>query len=361
MKAIAFDLGRVLFDFDYNIALKKIEDKIKISKEEIIQALFFENFAEDFEEGKISPFDFYLKFKDKTGLSLGYPEFIPVWCDIFTLNKETLSLIESLKPFYKLFLISNINKLHYDFLKKNYSYVFSLFDKEILSFEVGFVKPSPYIYQYLLQQPDLSKQDLIYIDDRPDLITEAEKQGFICIQFKDVNQCREELKNLGCFIASSEELTSLNRLKDFLKEDNSALLGLGNTLKGDDSLGVKITKALKDRIALPVFEAGFTPENLSLKNFKGIKRLVVLDASPNISENFKVLNLDEVLSLAPFSTHTSLIFFHFLKRELNLDIIFLLVKAESLEFKESLSSQANIRKKAVENFFLLNFSEKGRV
>lgn len=358
MKAIAFDLGRVLFDFDYNIALKKIEGKISVSKEDIIQALFYEGFAEDFEKGEISPYDFYLKFKKKTGFWGDYQEFVPVWCDIFTLNEETVSLLEAFKPFYRLFLISNINKLHYDFLRERYPYVFALFDKEILSFKVGYTKPSPYIYKYLLE-PSLAKQELVYIDDREDLVAEAKKQGFISLQFRDINQCREALKNLGYFIPSPQELNSLDRLKDFLREDNSALLGLGNFLREDDSLGIKLCRDLKERLTLKVLEASVTPENLSLKNFKDIKRLVVLDASLNISENFQILNIDEVLSLAPFSTHTSLVFFDFLKKEFNLDIIFLVVKAEKFGLKEGLSSQAKARKEALKNFFLKNFSKSG--
>ena len=359
MEALAFDLGRVLFDFDYNLALKKIEEKIRIPKEEIIQVLFYEGFAEDFERGKVSSYDFYLKFKEKTGLALDYQEFVPIWCDIFILKEETLSLIENLKPLYRIFLISNINELHYNFLKERYPYVFSLFEKEVLSFKVGFTKPSPQIYDYLLKEAGLSKEDLVYIDDREDLIEEAKSQGFISIRFKDIEQCREELNRLGCFIPSLEERRGLERLRDFLMEENSALLGLGNSLRKDDSLGIELCRVLKNRITLKVFEGGVAPENLSLRSFREFGRLVVLDATPNISENFKVLDLEEVFSLAPFSTHTSLIFFHFLKKELNLDIIFLLVKAESFEFKEGLSSGVDRRKKVVENFFLLNFSKKG--
>jgi FMN phosphatase YigB (HAD superfamily) len=203
IKAIAFDLGRVLFDFDYNIALDKIKDKINIAPDRIIHALFHENLTDDFEKGIITGRDFYLKFKEKTGLRLSYDEFVPIWCDIFSIKEESIELVKSLRSLYRVLLISNINQLHYDFLKERYWQVFSLFEDKILSFEVKELKPSKKIYEILLAKAKSTKDELIYIDDRPDLITEAKEQGLKCIEFKDVKQCKRELKGFGCQVLFS--------------------------------------------------------------------------------------------------------------------------------------------------------------
>ncbi|MBN2120616.1 MAG: HAD family phosphatase [Candidatus Omnitrophica bacterium] len=198
LKALAFDLGRVLFDFDYNIALNKIKDKMSVSGEEVIQALFYENFADDFERGLVSGYDFYSHFKEKTSLNLDYRSFVPVWCDIFTLKEDSFSLLKSLSAIYKTFLISNINELHYQFLKKRYPQVFSLFEAEILSFQVKYTKPARQIYDILISKAGVNKEELVYIDDRADLIEEANRQGLNCIQFTDVEQCKKELLSFGC-------------------------------------------------------------------------------------------------------------------------------------------------------------------
>lgn len=197
IKVIAFDLGGVLFNFDYNIALNRMAGKMDISAEAVLKSLFIENFAEDFEAGKVKPDEFYFRFKRRTGLSSSYKEFIPLWCDIFTLNEGTVSLIKKLKLSYKVFLISNINILHYEFLKSSYPEVFSLFDGQVLSFLSGEVKPSPLIYNELLEKSSCRKEDLIYIDDREDLITSAKRQGFKSVQFVSTIRCIEELSSLG--------------------------------------------------------------------------------------------------------------------------------------------------------------------
>ncbi len=197
IKVIAFDLGGVLFNFDYNIALNKMTEKMDVSAKEVLKALFIENFAEDFEAGKVEPDEFYFRFKQRTGLSLSYKEFIPLWCDIFTLKDRTVSLIKKLKSAYKIFLISNINILHYEFLKLGYPEVFSLFNGKVLSFLSGEVKPSPLIYDELLERASCRKEELVYIDDREDLISSAENQGFKSVQFLNAGQCIEELSSLG--------------------------------------------------------------------------------------------------------------------------------------------------------------------
>ncbi|MFC1514589.1 HAD family hydrolase [Candidatus Omnitrophota bacterium] len=201
IKAVAFDLGKVLFDFDYQIALDRIKDKITIPPQSVIDALFEENFADDFERGFITPGDFYLKFREKTGFSSDYQEFVDVWCDIFTPMKETWALVESLRPFYTTLLISNINELHYHFLKQRFPYVFSLFSDEILSFAVKEMKPAPRIYDILLEKAGVAREQLVYIDDRADLIAGARAQGLNCIRFEQLGQCRRALKGFGLRLA----------------------------------------------------------------------------------------------------------------------------------------------------------------
>jgi len=57
-KVFAFDLGKVLFDFDYNIALEKIKDKIGLPMEEVIKELFDNDFGKHVAEAsKIPEFD----------------------------------------------------------------------------------------------------------------------------------------------------------------------------------------------------------------------------------------------------------------------------------------------------------------
>ncbi|MDO8489131.1 MAG: hypothetical protein Q7S42_03360, partial [Candidatus Omnitrophota bacterium] len=123
IKVILFDLGRVLVDFDHKRAAERISYFCAKSPEEIYR-LFFESEATiAFEAGKISPENFYLRVKEMLDLKLSYESFVPIWNDIFYLspkNRSTFKLVNSLRARYKTALLSNINTLHYEYLKKNF-------------------------------------------------------------------------------------------------------------------------------------------------------------------------------------------------------------------------------------------------
>lgn len=203
MYTFAFDLGRVLFDFDFNIALDKMKSKLNSSPEQIIEELFYKDFGTDFEKGLISSYEFYLKFKNSFNADIAYSEFTDIWCDIFSANTEVIALAKKLKKAYPIYLISNINKLHFEFLYQKHSDVFSLFNELILSYKVKSVKPEKKIYEYLKTICENNFENIIYIDDRQDLIAAAKKFNLKCIQFIDIHQLLLDLKNLGISIGES--------------------------------------------------------------------------------------------------------------------------------------------------------------
>ena len=196
-KVIAFDLGRVLFDFDYNIALNKIKDKINVPIERVIGELFENDFGLSFEKGLVTADKFYSHFKDTFGAALTYEYFVDIWCKIFSPKDEMIDLVRRLKADYPVYLISNINELHFDYLYQKYPQVFSLFKGLILSFKVKSVKPESLIYQTLRDTAEVEYEDIIYIDDRKDLITKAKNFNLQCLQFTGFDQLLKDLKNLG--------------------------------------------------------------------------------------------------------------------------------------------------------------------
>ncbi|MCF7907723.1 MAG: HAD family phosphatase [Candidatus Omnitrophica bacterium] len=199
-KILAFDLGNVLFKFDYTLALNKIKDRMKLSISEVIYSLYDKNFTIPFEKGLVSGEQFHKNFCDEFGINFSYSEFVDVWCKIFSPITETIELVKLLKGQYPLYLISNINQLHFEYLYQEYKQVFSLFDRLILSYEVKSVKPELKIYQTLSNISGARFSDIIYIDDRQDLIIEASKLGLNCIQFENHQQLIKSLKHLKVII-----------------------------------------------------------------------------------------------------------------------------------------------------------------
>ena len=199
IKAVIFDLGNVLVGFDHRIAVKKILRHTSKSTREIYDLFFDSPFTREFEKGGISCREFFVKVKDMLGLKIGYEEFLPIWNEIFFAKPEMERFVASLNSGRRLVLLSNINELHYEYLTAAFPYAFSLFspDKIIPSFRAGFMKPDRQIYELALSAAGVSRDEVVYVDDRLDLIEAASGYGIPSIQFKDIHQLRQEFLNLG--------------------------------------------------------------------------------------------------------------------------------------------------------------------
>lgn len=190
IKVVLFDLGRVLVDFDHRRAAERISSFCPKTAVEIYN-LFFESHATTaFEAGKISPEDFYQQVKQMLDLKLSYDSFIPIWNDIFFLspkNRSVFKLVNTLRSKYKTALLSNINTLHYEYLKKNFP-VFGVFDEIFLSFQLGLIKPDQEIYHKVIRKLNVSPQEVFYTDDRADLVESAKKLGIRGCVFTGLEQ-----------------------------------------------------------------------------------------------------------------------------------------------------------------------------
>lgn len=199
IKVLLFDLGRVLVDFDHLRAAQRISAFCSKTPRQIYD-LFFESGATiAFEAGKITPEDFYLQVKQLLDLKLSYESFEPIWNDIFFLsakNRSVFGLVNSLRAYYKTAMLSNINILHYEYLKKNFP-VFGAFDKVFLSFQLGLIKPDKEIYNSVIRDLGVSPEEIFYTDDRPELIQSAKSLGIRGCVFTDFGRLISDLRESG--------------------------------------------------------------------------------------------------------------------------------------------------------------------
>ncbi|MFH1769000.1 MAG: hydrogenase maturation protease [Candidatus Omnitrophota bacterium] len=362
MKYLAFDLGKVLFDFDFNIALTKIEDKISCRREEIIKAFFQEDFCLDFEKGLQSPYRFYEKFKEAFGANLSYDQFVDVWCDIFTPKEEMVNLISRLKTVYPVYLISNINQLHADYLKDKFPDIFNLFDRLILSCEVKSVKPEREIYQQLTKD-NCALEDIIYIDDREDLIKEAAKLNLKAVRFVDYGQVIVALEKEGVFIPYAHEAATFSLLAEKINSCKRPLLvGLGNRLRCDDMVGSCIAEELEGELKLEVYDVKEALENYldKIKRYGG-DLVVFLDMAKYKSLNsFELFSFDSLDKETFCLTHNASLklAIQYLRKEHGLDILILGIRGYNNSIGEIMSKEVMRAKSMIENFFIRNYSEK---
>lgn len=178
MKNVVFDLGRVVFAQDP--AKSTAEFKQFFS---YVSLTPMPQFWTDYDMGVLS-FD---QVAEELAAYRGVePEFAREMITIAIGKQETIrpteKLIDELKAAgYKLYVLSNMSREFIDFLRKQK--VYENFDGDVVSCEVGIVKPMPEIYDLLLERFDLNPAETIFIDDRMENVDAAAAKGIATFHF----------------------------------------------------------------------------------------------------------------------------------------------------------------------------------
>lgn len=186
IKNIIFDLGNTLLFFDFSYfynGLANREKRLNISafKKFIHQRKYDIKLM----KGMVTHRDFFKILKRKFNLKISYNDFIYLYSDIFWINypmKHFLEKLSRIKKF-KLFLVSNTDTVHINFINKNYPFT-GLIKNRVLSFRVRSVKPERKIFRYLVERYQIRPYESVVIDDMKDNLITASTLGFHTILYK---------------------------------------------------------------------------------------------------------------------------------------------------------------------------------
>ncbi len=199
IRCVLFDLGRVLIDFDHLIAARAIAARSTRSPQELFDFFFNSPLVMRFEEGALTPEAFFAQIKRQTGIDIGFREFVRIWNGIFFMNdhnKRVYQLAKSLRGRYRVGLLSNVNKLHFEYLRAAFP-VFDIFDRIFTSYALGMTKPDPRIYRAALEAMGSAPQETFYVDDRAELIAAASALGLRAFVYTGVEQLKRDLLSCG--------------------------------------------------------------------------------------------------------------------------------------------------------------------
>lgn len=196
-RAVVFDLGKVLLDFDYAIAARRIAARGRMTMAELVGFMVQTPLFAQYEAGRETTEQFYKEICAATGYSGTLDEFGAAFGDIFVAIEPMVELHAALRqrkiPTY---VFSNTNDLAVRHIRRSFPF-FAHFDGYVLSYEHGCMKPEPGLYEVLERLSGLRGPDLLYLDDRPENIAAGAARGWQVILHESPEKSRAIVAQLA--------------------------------------------------------------------------------------------------------------------------------------------------------------------
>ena len=192
-KAVIFDLGKVLIQFDFKRGYRALEGLCPYPASEIPRRLATIDLVQRFETGLIEPRDFVAEISRFLSLRVDYDEFCRLWSTIFAETLLPEAMLAGLAARYRLVLLSNTNAIHFEMIRRNYP-ILRHFHAFVLSYEVKAMKPRREIYLAALEQARCPPAECFFTDDIAAYVEAAGSMGIDAVQFESADQLRREMR-----------------------------------------------------------------------------------------------------------------------------------------------------------------------
>ncbi len=194
---IVFDLGKVLVDFDYSIAARRIAARGTMTLQQIAQHINQSSIFVEYELGRITTDRFYTEICRVTGFRGSPTEFGECFADIFVPIEPMVELQARLRRHgLRTYVFSNTNELAAEHIRRRFPF-FANFDGYILSYQHGAMKPDARLYEVVEHRSGRRGPQILYLDDRPENVAAGAERGWQTILQETPDKTRTAIADLG--------------------------------------------------------------------------------------------------------------------------------------------------------------------
>jgi FMN phosphatase YigB (HAD superfamily) len=194
ISAITFDLGNVLVKVDHRRFCRRLAALAVLSPQEVYAQVFESSLEPGYDTGRLTSREFYQRVTAHFGIALPYSRFTALWCDIFDPMNSMAEMVHHLGSRFPLFLLSNTNSLHFDYIQARFAALLRPFRGFVLSYQVGSRKPEPGIYQALIRKVERPPAEILFLDDKEPFVEAARAHGLAAWQFRSPRELQRQLE-----------------------------------------------------------------------------------------------------------------------------------------------------------------------
>lgn len=192
IKNIIFDLGGVILNIDYNRTVLAFEQLGIATFQTLFSKKQQNDFFDKWETGKMSSVDFIQTIKNEYNLKCSDTDIINAWNSmIIDFPIRRLQILQQLQLHYNIYLLSNTNAIHEEAFNKllqttcGLPHIGLLFDKIYLSHRIGLRKPDASVFEFVINDNHLIREETLFIDDSIQHIESANRVGLRTIHIQD--------------------------------------------------------------------------------------------------------------------------------------------------------------------------------
>jgi FMN phosphatase YigB (HAD superfamily) len=197
IRAVIFDMGRVLVNIDSTLLVKKLFKGLEAGNlQELASKTMRDPAMVAFNTGQIEVEDFHRRMCKTYRLDLDIEEFKALWCEIFYTMEGMKELVGNLDNRLAISLLSDTDPIHWGYIKTTWPWIDDI-KNPTLSYEVGIMKPDAAIYLTAAKNVATDPRHCLFIDDLEVNVEGARAVGMQGIRFESPAELAKELDLVG--------------------------------------------------------------------------------------------------------------------------------------------------------------------
>ncbi len=175
IKNIIFDFGNIFVNLDFERTYNAFAEQVgKEAFDRTRKELFQNGTFQKYERGHISESEFFNALKDVAKSEASIQSIHDAWCSLLLgIPKHRFTMLDNLKGKFNLYMLSNINTSHANWLHAYMEKEHHIteeewrgkFDTIYYSHEIGERKPDVSSFQYVLNDAGLIPEECLFVDD----------------------------------------------------------------------------------------------------------------------------------------------------------------------------------------------------
>lgn len=183
IKAITFDLDGVYFTEDSFKKFKSIFPTNNSDPDFVEHVLKKSDEMMNFKKGIMTEVDYWGYVNQSFGQNLSIDQITKLLMEAYSTNQNVVDYVKKVRSEgIKTCICTNNFPTRINALNKKFNFL-SDFDVQVFSYEVGFNKPDPNIFQTLIDRSGVQPNELFYADDNQSCIDSALSLGINAIVY----------------------------------------------------------------------------------------------------------------------------------------------------------------------------------